>query len=393
MRLSERLRCVLTATLWPTVVQALLSATTFAAEPGFANCAHPTTGFDGIQALKYATVISGEPVALHTVFPGTTNPDPDSGKPAQNGRSVPPGSPVAIGGTCEQWSYVQYIGAQTVAKGWVESARLTPLPASLPFDAGTPAQGPDGTYSQQWQIHVALVKGRGVPVCEAYLQRLNQTLFYQPPFCGRPENDGIPGFTLLHAKEFSGPGLNRILQEVLHIRGYGVPAAKLSEPAPPLREGDNAPVWTYDPRVDIDNDGTPDNVIIYVGQNLSECGVATNTWPHGSSTVPEPFILTADNAHIDFARTVALFGTPGVLSPPANGVGASATVPYEPLGYSISFFRYRDTYYFDAFAGNWAPLDAPAVTARQFISVYRRDKDRLDEVCRVKNIDSEWRLL
>jgi hypothetical protein len=40
-------------------------------------------------------------------------------------------------------------------------------------------------------------KGHGIRVCEAYLQRLNLTAYYDPPYCGRPETSVVPGFKVL----------------------------------------------------------------------------------------------------------------------------------------------------------------------------------------------------
>jgi hypothetical protein len=40
----------------------------------------------------------------------------------------------------------------------------------------------------------SLQQGHGVPVCEAYLELLNQTKFTETPFCGRPEEGSVKGF-------------------------------------------------------------------------------------------------------------------------------------------------------------------------------------------------------
>lgn len=53
------------------------------------------------------------------------------------------------------------------------------------------------------RYHFDLTKGKGKPVCEAYLQRLNQTEFFSPPYCGRPESTLVPGFALLHRRLLS----------------------------------------------------------------------------------------------------------------------------------------------------------------------------------------------
>ena len=40
----------------------------------------------------------------------------------------------------------------------------------------------------------SLKEGRGVPVCEAYLELLNRTKFEVTPFCGRPSEGPVKGF-------------------------------------------------------------------------------------------------------------------------------------------------------------------------------------------------------
>src|ERR1700675_1921036 len=42
-----------------------------------------------------------------------------------------------------------------------------------------------------------LTRGHALQICEAYLKRLNRTAYQEPPYCGRPENDQIPGFERL----------------------------------------------------------------------------------------------------------------------------------------------------------------------------------------------------
>jgi hypothetical protein len=54
---------------------------------------------------------------------------------------------------------------------------------------------PEARASESYQFH--LTKGHGVQVCEAFLQRLNVTVYDDPPYCGRPETDAVPGFKLL----------------------------------------------------------------------------------------------------------------------------------------------------------------------------------------------------
>jgi len=335
-------------------------------------------------------------VALRPQFPGPS----ESIVPTAAGRHttyVVSGDSVAVGGTCGAWSYVQHIGATAVSKGWVESTRLTSTPLALPFDDGVPGRQDPGSYPAKWRIHVALVEGRGVPVCEAYLQRLNQTLFYEPPFCGIPDNDQIPGFVRLHAKPLTAAELNRLAVAIVNIQGH--PPSNFVQKAdalalaagatatnkvyldtrgivPAVPKSANIAVLRYDPQVDVDNDGVPDNVVMFSGFTWQKCGLPTPNFPDGASEVPEPLVLAADNTGLDVARTKALFGAPWL----AEGInmGNAGRIPgYFPIGYSITLFKYRDTYYFDAFMG-----EVGNSTDSRSLQVFRRTKERLEQICR-----------
>ena len=60
-----------------------------------------------------------------------------------------------------------------------------------------------------------LTKGNGIPVCEAYLQRLNNTDFQNMPYCGRPEDDSVPGFTRLNRVPLYAERIYRLLPKIL----------------------------------------------------------------------------------------------------------------------------------------------------------------------------------
>ena len=371
------------------------------------DCSKQGIVFDGISDLQYATVngVAGDRIPLNFRYPSSSRSI--AGRRDRNMAYVVPGDAVAVGGTCNEWSYVQNIGERTVTRGWIESARLTPLALSLPFDEGVPGGQNPTQYPAKWQIRVALREGRGVPVCEAYLQRLNQTFFYEPPFCGRPGNDQIPGFQRLHAIPLTASEVNRLAVEItnlqLHPTGHlqqKADAVALADAAtgmskiyldtrkivPAVPRGANVAVWRYDPQVDIDNDGSPDNLIMFSGFTWEKCGESTPQFPNGASAVPKPLVLSVNNSGIDVKRTEALFAAPWQVD--GIDMGTAGRLPgYYPIGYSISLFEYRSTYYFDAFMG-----EVGDSTDSRDLHVFRRTKDRLEQVCRLENLDSKWRL-
>jgi hypothetical protein len=57
------------------------------------------------------------------------------------------------------------------------------------------AQQP-GVLNATYRFH--LIHGKGVPVCEAFLKRLEVAKFSNPPYCGIPESASVPGFSVLH---------------------------------------------------------------------------------------------------------------------------------------------------------------------------------------------------
>lgn len=120
--------------------------------------------------------------------------------------------------------------------------------------------------------------------------------------------------------------------------------------------------WHYEPRVDIDNDGSRRDVIVWTGRPVDE-----NNRPCGSipeaPRLTEPirvqqlaFVLTKDGQDIDDARTLAVFGHPTGGRPSPEVHPRSAPFPYFiPIGGSLDIFQYRNETYFDTFfdGGGW----------------------------------------
>ncbi len=370
------------------------------AKVAYSEGVYPRSDFDGITPLQYATVSAAGRRPLYAKCPSLCT---EIGvAPCEVTAYVTSGSTVAVDETRGGWSHVQHIGKTSVSQGWVAGDALKDLAVSLPFDPGVPGGEDPKWYRQKRQIHVALTKGQGVPVCEAYLQRLNQTYFYEPPYCGRPENDQVPGFAQLHAVRLSAVEVNRLLvaqanlTEALHL----VPAPDaLALAASPhtspvyldtrgllaaVSPGQNISVWRFDHSVDIDNDGAPDSIILWRSGSSpvwSQCGQQlTHSW---NLQGPIAFILTADNSAIDERRTLDLFGN-------SESFGA-ATMQRS----SIGVFGYRGEFYFDAFnmnpePGGTAPVaQYPPEHYRNILHVFHRKGGRLEQSCQLENSDLE----
>jgi len=218
------------------------------------------------------------------------------------------------------------------------------------------------------RYHFALTKGNGTPVCEAYLLRLNQAVFVDPPFCGRPENSSVAGFTSLHRQELEPQEILRLANRISGFmnskkqdqpemvnsigtdgRPTRVPAWNLSD----ITGAADLHVWRYSPQVDIDNDGVPDNLILWHGLGASSrnniCGATFANNPTGGYVEQGAFILKSDNVSIDETKTKAIFGHPrGGYVGKINGRDAYFQ-GFVPVGASIGIFSFQRTYYFDAF--------------------------------------------
>jgi hypothetical protein len=212
---------------------------------------------------------------------------------------------------------------------------------------------PPGTPER---YHFALTKGRGHPVCEAYLQRLNQTDFYDKPYCGRPESGSVPGFDVLRRRWLDREQFKALQIDVIEVltnsqhnssyRRQANPDGTVSLIEPPNMgppENFLPGAWFYDPPVDIDNDGHPDNIVLWTGYDRenSMCGAgnARNDLPIPGDT--SLVALSSDGRTVDRERTNVLTGYGGsALAPPESSVIFSS---------ALGVFRYRGLIYYDAF--------------------------------------------
>ncbi len=398
----------------------LLGSHAFAANAN--HCSDRNVSFDGTKPLHYANVIGpqGSRIYLRTQVPARCPASDES--VCRSSAFAEPGDAVAVARTCGAWAYVQHIGKEKISVGWIARDDLQDRHALLPVDDGEPGRRkrPDA-WPAPATIRVKLTKGRGIPVCEAYLQRLNQTVFHEPAFCGIPENAQVPGFLDLQRKTLAAAVVNQLFVKAWNIsRDTGPgnemvtpPAGKedlvgellingmIGETFKRLTDKDNISAWAYEPRVDIENDGKPENVTIWRGlppvwltnrfQLLHACGVSSLSGfgVEGERTIP--FILHEASDAIDVGQTNAVFGVQGMSQavPPLPGI--QSKLAYLPLGISADAFVYRGKSYFSAFitehtnevtSGRLDPVEAG------HLSVYFDQAGVTQEICRYENTDA-----
>src|ERR1700728_2490693 len=108
-----------------------------------------------------------------------------------------------------------------ITVGWTAASALTELPTPPPIsppvtrDHDT-AQLAKNDHTERYRFQLA--EGRGIPVCDAYLQRLNETEYWGPPYCGRPEDSRVPGFSRLHRVYLTGAETAQLYP---HLQSFG----------------------------------------------------------------------------------------------------------------------------------------------------------------------------
>jgi hypothetical protein len=136
-----------------------------------AACANQTSNFDGTKALAYAVVKGKDAhrLSLHPEYPSKCR-SPDEG--ACKGVSyVIPGDTVAIGTTCDAWSYVQCLGKKNISVGWVRTNYLTPsklAPPSAESDRSLKSAAASSGEMDTAHYQFELTRGAETPVCQAF---------------------------------------------------------------------------------------------------------------------------------------------------------------------------------------------------------------------------------
>lgn len=276
-------------------------------------------------------------------------------------------------------------------------------------------QNANGIAENERQYHFQITKGAGIPVCNAYLERLNSTEYSQPPYCGRPENDAIKGFAKLNRVPLSPREVRDLypivetfmelanqknldwtdmkLQQQLTETGQD----KLSDAGVKSLQMDLdagwAKMWRYDPPIDIDNDNTPDNVEIWHGSALPtgvggrRCGEDGYPINHYGIPIRQPqvaIVVTGNNDRLDVARTEKIFGHPMGGYPIKFEGHWTVTGRFRPIGRSMGVFKYQDLYYFDTFFDSWGDIESKRRKNKQIgdtLAVFLHKDGKTKQVC------------
>lgn len=120
-----------------------------------------------------------------------------------------------------------------------------------------------------------LTKGAGTAVCDAYLMRLNETRFKDPPYCDIPEDDSIPGFSKLRRVRLKPDEVASLWGSVYWFSNWQrqVPVGEAAASEVGRNQDDRVLVaWRYEPQLSLSNDGRPEDVIIWRGPGADEGG-------------------------------------------------------------------------------------------------------------------------
>jgi hypothetical protein len=316
------------------------------------KCARQEVTFDGVSPLSYATIQGGvgSKAYLHAGYPVDCDPvAPDS---CTSPTYVLPGDVVAVAKTCSGWVYAEYIGTKRVTTGWIAAQQVKVSKTPVQDQSAEQGQTSEASSSSR-HYHFALTRGHGIPVCEAYLQRLNQTLFQEPPYCGRPESTLVPGFDRLQRHWLDRSEYTRLYPSVVSfLWNRAIEASYVHRPGPDGKDVFGPPqedflppgwlpfAWSYDPAVDIENTGTLMPVVIWSSDDRSNprCLQHIGTHPLADRAAQAGVILRADHSAVDQDRTQAVFGHSGDKYP-----------PFQAIGMEVGILRYHSVTYFDTF--------------------------------------------
>jgi hypothetical protein len=344
--------------LWVLLACAATQATASATgqNPADLQCIQRKVAFDGVEPLTYATVVGeqGFKLRVYREYPGSCSAQP--GTRCNEGGYLVPGDELAQAKTCASWSYIQFIGKDRVTVGWVAADALRSRPVSPEPEAEVAV-----INDQPKHYHFRLTQGPHVPVCEAYLQRLNQTRFTCPAYC----DEGVMPYPPKVAVDTA--------------------AGRRPGPTP----------WRYSEPIDINNSGSPQQVVIWDWDAESQpaCGV-----PHGHDVSPTrpgqvALIASADLSSIDQAKTIRTFGHPdgGMTGGSALSAGTVRFVrSLRLIGYSYGVFEYRGRFYFDTFFDvGYAYGDGALNVGGDFSDQRKRDRRLNDTLAVFENRNRE----
>lgn len=236
-----------------------------------------------------------------------------------------------------------------------------------------------------------LTKGKGVEICEAYLQRLNETWFERLPFCDRPENTDVPGFEKLNRVELTPEEIYPIYYR---IRGfmdgdqYYYDKKEVMFPQNRDREigyikqnigNRDLSAYRYKTPIDFDNNELTDNLIIWKWQR---CGSYYRKYLFPSRGSAVVLVLTPESKAVDEAKTKTFICHPVGGYPESSG--KSFYGKFRPVGRSMGIFRYKGKTYFDTFFDEWGDFVGKRKKSPDIdrtLGVFKRENNQTKQVC------------
>jgi hypothetical protein len=320
-----------------------------------AHCEDTGYAFDGTTPLRYAVVTgdSASKLRIYSLFP--ENCKGEVGPACRDTAYILSGDQVAVGKVCGNWAHIQYIGAKKITAGWVD---LKSLKMSQTQEHGN--------------FTFRMLRGHGVPVCEAYQQKLNLTNYADSPYCHwepQKRNEATPGFYPLpriplgasELRQLIGPAIDFLWQQEIDPkkrRSYAPDGLLIDDPeyslssvqslltgvmSDPNKLGYHMKAWRYASGLDIQNDGRLLQIMGWQG-DINQKTTCNASWSPENSALGRIkqalFVLDSGGLTIDAQKTRQTFGrTPG------GTVGQA----FQPLGDTLGIFKYRGAYYLESF--------------------------------------------
>ena len=249
-----------------------------------------------------------------------------------------------------------------------------------------------------------LLRGADKEVCAAYMAWLRASYFDHPPHCLRPAPDAATGFEPLKLVPLDAGSIMAIHSEMGQFLSdrpnlRPVQAETSAEQREYLETARLRPpefsASTFDPPIDIDNDGVPDRIAYWSDLHNRPCN-SSQYYADGVTLFRQARhgVALDDLRRLDATRTHALFGHPFPyvlqLRDEKSGKPVSTTLEtYRPLTAMITFTRHRGTFYFDGFMASfeWGDFEnrrKSDLSLNDTIAVYERRNGKTIQHCEIR---------
>lgn len=375
--LTEHRRCMSFGSSSVLAMTLMLYQVMSHAQAASAICKNPNVKFDGLAPLTYA-VVNGdgrEKSKLYSNHPsGCTSSNDTHCKIVTELR---PNDVVAIGGTCGKWDYVQHLSDHGVVVGWIDDSQLS--------EKSSPTRGREGIESDK-DSAFKLIRGKGVPVCEAYLQRINDSTYSRSPYCGFPEDTRVPGFDRLDRAWLSWDDIRSIKNNVNEFVASGIISSRPNKTS--INSRHRPAAYRFTNVIDVDNDGQPDKILMWSFENRDAptCGQYFGANPEIDKHGAIGIILTSDGKQIDVEQTKRIFGSKlgGIYMLTGDPPRRVFQARYTPIGFGYNIFKYRGLYYYSTYLDGFYDFDDALSRAQKdedTLGVFIRKDGSTTKVC------------